>query len=202
VAAAFLVHFGLLFVPLPSATPPAAPEPPEPGPVITPTVLKPPEIEPPPPREPVSGDRRLPLPDPDAPDEMVEPELDPTDLPVVEGTPHIDIIVPPPEAPPSVGPLGEDTEGLVLPVALPGRARPAYPEAARRMRLEGTVVLKAVVDESGHVVSIRVHSEPSVDVGFIDAAIDAVSRWRYEPGRYGGEPVGVEITVVVDFVLN
>ena len=32
--------------------------------------------------------------------------------------------------------------------------------------------------------------------------IDAVSRWRYEPGRYGGEPVEVEITVVVDFILN
>jgi protein TonB len=201
-AAAFLVHFALLFVPLPSTAPPPPPKAPEPGPVITPTILRPPEIEPARKPEPVRGERRLPLPDPDAPDVMPEPEIGPTDLPVGEDAPRVEFIVPPAEAPPVVGPFKEDTRGLVLPVAHPGRARAEYPPAARRIRLEGTVVLKAIIDKRGHVVSIRVYSEPSFDAGFTDAAIDAVSRWRYEPGRYGGEPVEVEITVVVDFILN
>jgi protein TonB len=203
-AAAFLVHFALLLVPLPSTAPPPPPKVPESGPVITPTELKPPEIEPAREPEPVRRERRLPLPDPDAPDVMPEPEpeLGPTDLPVSEDGPRVEFIVPPAEAPPNVGPFPEDTRGLVLPVAHPGRARAEYPPAARRIRLEGTVVLKAIIDKRGHVVSIRVHSEPSFDAGFTDAAIDAVSRWRYEPGRYGGEPVEVEITVVVDFILN
>jgi protein TonB len=204
-AAAFLVHFGLLFMPLPSMTPPPPPKAPEPGPVITATVLQPPEIEPARRQEPVRGERRRPLPDPDAPDEWLEPELDTLDThdaPVIEGAPRVDFIVPPAEAPPVVGPYSEDMPGLILPVAHPARALAEYPPAARRMRLEGTVVLKAIIDTRGHVVSIRVQSEPAVDVGFTDAAVDAVSRWRYEPGRYRGEPVEVEITIVVDFILN
>ena len=201
-AAAILVHFAVLFVPLPSTAPPPPPKAPESGPVITPTKLKPPEFEPARVPEPVSGKRRLPLPDPDAPDVMPEPEAGPTDFPVSEVAPRVEFIVPPAEAPPILGPLPEDTRGLVLPVAHPGRARAEYPPAARRIRLEGTVVLKAIIDKRGHVVSIRVFSEPPFDAGFTEAAIDAVSRWRYEPGRYGGEPVEVEITVVVDFILN
>lgn len=201
-AAAFLVHFGLLFVPLPSTTPPPPPTPTEPPLVIKAAELKPPEIEPPPPRKSVGGERRLPVPDPDATEEMLEPEIEPIELPYIEGAPDIEILVPPVEPPPIPGPLPERTRGLVPPVALPGRARPEYPPAARRVGIEGKVVLKAVIDEEGHVVSIRVSSEPPIDVGFTETAIDAVSRWRYEPGRYGGEPVAVEITVVIEFVLN
>ena len=107
-----------------------------------------------------------------------------------------------PEAPASAGPLGEDTRGLVLPVAVPGRARPEYPRAGRAARLEGTVVLKAVIDRGGDVVSIRVVSRPTPDAGFSDAAVAAVRQWRYTPGEYGGQPVAVEITVVVQFVLE
>jgi protein TonB len=199
---ACLVHFGLLFVPLPSSTPPPPPKPPEPYLTITAAHLKPPEIEPAAPTQPVSGKRPLPIPDPDATEEMLEPEMEPTDLPYVESAPDVEIIVPPAEPPPTTGPVPEGTRGLIPPVPLAGRARPEYPPVARRAGIEGKVVLKAVIDEDGRVVSIRVLSEPPIDVGFTEAAIEAVSRWRYEPGRYGGEPVAVEMTVVVDFILN
>jgi protein TonB len=203
-AAAFLVHVGVLLVPLPSSPPPPSPEPLPTGPVIHATRLDPPEIERRPDRAPVRGERQLPVPDPDAPEEMLQPAPDPepVGLPEWEGAPNVEIPLPPAEPPPITGPLPEDTRGLVVPVALPGRSRPVYPEVARRAGLEGTVILEAIVDEDGHVVSIRVVTEPRFDVGFTEAAIEAVRRWRYEPGLYGGEPVAVEITVVIDFVLN
>jgi TonB family protein len=73
---------------------------------------------------------------------------------------------------------------------------------ARTVRLEGTVVLQAIIDETGRVTSIRVIREPGVNAGFVEAATAAVSQWRYEPGHFGGEPVAVTMTVVVEFRLQ
>ena len=76
------------------------------------------------------------------------------------------------------------------------------PEMARKVRLEGTVVLRAIIDETGRVTAIRVGRQPGVNAGFVEAAREAVSQWRYEPGLYGGEPVAVSMTVVVEFTLQ
>jgi len=77
--------------------------------------------------------------------------------------------------------------------------RPVYPEIARNARVEGTVILEAVLDTSGNVTQLRVvRSIPLLD----QAALDAVRRWRYSPTMYGGRPVSVLMTITIRFTLN
>jgi len=78
---------------------------------------------------------------------------------------------------------------------------PAYPEGARSRGIEGQVVLRFVVDQSGGV-------EPDVQVvtslPMLDqAAIDAVRRWRFSPARdRDGNPVRVQVNVPLQFTLR
>lgn len=77
--------------------------------------------------------------------------------------------------------------------------RPVYPDLARTARVEGTVILEAVLDTSGRVTQLRVvRSVPLLD----QAALDAVRQWRYSPSLYGGRPVSVLMTVTILFKLN
>ena len=58
------------------------------------------------------------------------------------------------------------------------RVAPAYPELARRMHLQGVVKIEAVVRPNGTVKSTRVLGGNPV---LVDAANDAVSKWKFEP---------------------
>jgi periplasmic protein TonB len=104
---------------------------------------------------------------------------------------------PPPDPPKQLGPV----RLADLPVA-PRKtvdARPVYPDIARLARIEGTVVMEAVLDPSGHVTQIRViRSIPLLD----QAAIDAVRQWRYTPSVYNGRPVSVLMTITIRFTLQ
>jgi protein TonB len=78
-------------------------------------------------------------------------------------------------------------------------ARPLYPEVARQARVEGTVILEAVIDTTGRVTQLRVlRSVPLLD----QAAIEAVQQWRYTPSTYNGRPVSVLMTITVRFTLS
>jgi protein TonB len=77
--------------------------------------------------------------------------------------------------------------------------RPAYPDIARNARVDGTVILEAVVDTNGSITKLRVvRSVPLLD----QAALDAVRQWRYAPSVYGGRPVSVLLTITVRFTLQ
>lgn len=77
--------------------------------------------------------------------------------------------------------------------------RPVYPEMARAARLQGTVVIEAVIDTAGRVTNCRVvKSAPLFD----QSALDAVSQWRYTPSTYNGRTVAVLITITVHFALQ
>ena len=75
---------------------------------------------------------------------------------------------------------------------------PEYPEAARRAKVQGTVVLDAVVGVEGTVTQLKVISGPEA---LSAAAADAVRWWRYEPYIVNGQPATVETTVAVKFRL-
>ncbi len=78
-------------------------------------------------------------------------------------------------------------------------ATPVYPAMARAARVEGVVILEAVIDAKGSVESVRVlRSIPTLD----QAAIDAVRRWRFTPTRLNGTPVPIVMTVTVNFALK
>jgi len=79
---------------------------------------------------------------------------------------------------------------------------PIYPALARTARMNGLVVLTAAIDEEGRVGDAEVVDCTRKGVGFEEAAVDAVSQWRYIPATVGGEPVSVYFAVVVSFTLN
>lgn len=104
---------------------------------------------------------------------------------------------PPPTEPRPTGPVRVG-ELLVVPRKIVD-ARPVYPEIARISRVEGTVVLEAVLDRTGRVSQVRVvRSHPLLD----QAAIDAVRQWRYTPSVFHGQPVDVLMTVTITFHLQ
>ena len=77
--------------------------------------------------------------------------------------------------------------------------KPIYPQIALQARIEGTVVLEAVVGTDGSVESLRYVSGPPL---LVQAAIDAVRQWRYQPTLLNGKPVSVETTITVIFTLS
>jgi len=76
---------------------------------------------------------------------------------------------------------------------------PQYPTEAGRARLEGTVVLMAVIDKDGSVKDVRVESGLPI---LAQAAIDAVRQWRYKPYLVDGEPVEVDSRITINFTLS
>jgi protein TonB len=76
---------------------------------------------------------------------------------------------------------------------------PEYPALARQTRIQGIVVVEAIIDEEGNVVQARVVSGHPL---LIDAALKAVLQWKYEPTSLNGQPVSVELQVQVHFNLG
>ena len=78
-------------------------------------------------------------------------------------------------------------------------ATPVYPALALSVKVEGAVILEAVINERGVVERLRVlKSIPLLDA----AATDAVSRWRYTPTLLNGTPVAVLMTITINFTLK
>jgi protein TonB len=80
------------------------------------------------------------------------------------------------------------------------RVEPFYPEVARKARIEGVVVLQAIIGKNGSVEDL--HLVKSANVLLDAAAMEAVSRWRYAPAALNGFAVRVYLTVTVEFRLR
>jgi TonB family protein len=77
--------------------------------------------------------------------------------------------------------------------------KPVYPEDARAAKVEGAVIIEAVIDTLGKVQDARIlRSVPMLD----QAAVDAVRQWRFEPVVIEGRPRPVIMTVTVNFRLQ
>jgi len=79
------------------------------------------------------------------------------------------------------------------------RPQPAYPPMARAARVQGAVVLRAVISRNGTIENLQTLSGHPL---LIPAAIEAVRQWRYRPYILNGEPVEVETRVTVNFILS
>jgi len=79
------------------------------------------------------------------------------------------------------------------------RVAPQYPAIARQIRLEGAVVLKAIISREGNIEHIEVARGASLLAG---SAAEAVRQWKYRPYLLNGEPVEVETQITVNFVLE
>jgi periplasmic protein TonB len=80
------------------------------------------------------------------------------------------------------------------------RVEPEYPIVAIRSRLQGVVILEAVITKTGDVEQIRTLR---ADYPYFEkAAKDAVLQWRYKPATVQGRPVTVYFTVTVTFKMR
>ncbi|HTX34098.1 MAG TPA: energy transducer TonB [Bryobacteraceae bacterium] len=77
------------------------------------------------------------------------------------------------------------------------KAEPQYSPEARQARLQGSVVVRLIVDEEGVPGDMQVVH--SLGMGLDEKALEAVSAWRFRPGTRGGRPVAAPMQVVVNF---
>ena len=78
------------------------------------------------------------------------------------------------------------------------RVDPVYPPLARSARIQGPVVLVAVISKAGAIENLRaVSGHPML----VPAAIDAVRQWMYRPYILNSEPIEVETQITVNFSL-
>ena len=89
--------------------------------------------------------------------------------------------------------------GQVQAAKLISQPQPIYPALARQARIQGTVVLHAIIGKDGHVNELQVISGHPL---LIQAALDAVKQWRYQPTLLNDQPVEVDTTISVIFVLG
>jgi len=78
------------------------------------------------------------------------------------------------------------------------KVAPVYPALARQAHIQGTVILKVMINKSGDVESMQLFSGHPI---LAPAAIEAVKQWKYKPFLLNGEPVDVETNVTVNFTL-
>ncbi len=86
------------------------------------------------------------------------------------------------------------TKGLLI-----HRVEPSYPALARAARVQGEVVLTAIIDTNGAIKNLQLVSGHPM---LVPAAITAVQQWRYKPYLLNGQPVEVETTITVIFSLT
>ncbi len=114
----------------------------------------------------------------------------------------------------TIGSIMNSTRAAVPRPAIPARVRvsqgvqegllthqvkPEYPPLARQARIQGSVILQAVIARDGTIQNLRVISGPPM---LAPAAIEAVRQWRYRPYILNGDPVEVETQITVNFTLS
>jgi protein TonB len=79
------------------------------------------------------------------------------------------------------------------------KVQPEYPPIARQARIQGVVVLQALIGKDGSIQNLHVVSGHPM---LTNAALAAVKEWKYKPYFLNGEPVEVETTINVNFTLS
>ena len=91
-------------------------------------------------------------------------------------------------------------QGITAPLAVT-RVSPLYTESARRARIQGVVILEAVIDREGNVGDVKVLK--GLGFGLDENATSAVARWKFKPAHTGdGRAVSVYFRLTVDYHLN
>jgi len=106
---------------------------------------------------------------------------------------------PPPPPPKAATPKRIRVGGQVEQAKWIFHPNPEYPPLAKMARIQGTVRLEAIISKDGTIQDLKVLSGHPL---LVKAALDAVSRWRYQPTLLNGEPVEVVTEIDVNFTLS
>jgi protein TonB len=145
-------------------------------------------------------------------EENSPPEPDPTPGPVQESAPPQEQIIAEPT--PEVAAAPTPQRKIKQPRTRPARATvvearpdylinppPPYPVSARRRGLQGTVLLRVNVSETGNVASLRISRSSGYDL-FDRAALNAVRKWKFSPRRLGGIATPGIVEVPIQFKIK
>ena len=157
---------------------------------------------PPPPQQqeiPKPKAKRVPIPDP-TPDEPEPIRLEDEIEPDIE-LPDTDLIFDIPEGPPPSEPTGPIHVGgdVQAPVKVHD-PKPQYTEIARKARIQGVVIVQAIIDKEGNVQNVKLLK--GLPMGLDKAAMDAVKDWKFQPATLNGKPVAVYYNLTVNFSLQ
>jgi TonB family protein len=91
------------------------------------------------------------------------------------------------------------SSGRIKPPQLIKHVKPEYPPAAMSVGIKGVVILSLTVTADGDVTNVRVLKG---NAALNDAAIQAVSQWKYTPGLRDGTPAPIPMTITVRFDID
>jgi periplasmic protein TonB len=77
--------------------------------------------------------------------------------------------------------------------------KPGYPLLARQMKVQGSVILRALISKEGTIQDLHVVSGPAI---LASAAQDAVRQWRFKPHYVGSEAVETQADITVNFTIS
>jgi protein TonB len=104
-------------------------------------------------------------------------------------------VLPPPPTPSAHPPrISRMMEGNLV-----YRVQPEYPRLARQARVQGIVVLRAMISREGQIENLQIVSGHPL---LVQSAMNAVLQWRYRPYFLNSEPVEVETQITVNFTLS
>jgi TonB family protein len=108
---------------------------------------------------------------------------------------------PPPEA--AQEPVADASAQVSLPQATAERVsrsvKPDYPLLAKQMKVQGAVVLQALIDKAGRIEELHVVTGPAI---LATAAEEAVKQWRFKPYYQQGQAVETEARITVNFTIS
>ena len=107
-----------------------------------------------------------------------------------------------PEGPPPSEPSGPiHVGGDMNPPVKINAPQPQYTEIARKARIQGVVIVQAIIDKTANVTSVKLLK--GLPMGLDTAAVDAIKRWKFEPATLAdGRPVAVYYTLTINFQLQ
>jgi protein TonB len=148
--------------------------------------------------------RKVPIPDPtpDDPEPILTEvyEAPPIEMPVIGEGEFADI----PDAPPGPGAFGSGSAleigGDIVPPVKVLSPQPGYTEEARQARVQGVVILQAIIDTVGNVTEVRVLK--GLPEGLAESAVTTVRTWKFKPATLEGKPVPVYYNFTINFSLQ
>ncbi len=145
--------------------------------------------------------KRVPIPDP-TPDEP-EPIREEEARQDIDYIADDNLVIGVPDAPPPPEPEGPVRfvvgGNITEPIKISG-PNPVYPEAARRARIQGVVVLECTLGKDGTVKEVKILK--GLPLGLTESAMEAVQKWRFQPSTLNGKPVEVLYVLTVRFNLQ